>query len=91
MLGGHETPPMRIDELVEHWAILDEERDLIAGKRDATRPGFAILMKFYTQHGRFPRGRSELPDDVVEHVAKHGSGRTADAWPDLPDRGLGAV
>ena len=29
-----------------------------------------ILLKFYTQHGRFPRDRSELPDDVVEHVAK---------------------
>ncbi|MGP3920339.1 DUF4158 domain-containing protein [Nonomuraea sp. 10N515B] len=28
------------------------------------------MLKFYTQHGRFPRGRSELPDDVVEHVAK---------------------
>jgi hypothetical protein len=63
-------PPMHIDELVEHWTILDEERDLIAGKRDATRLGFAILLKFYTQHGRFPRGRSELSDDVVEHVAK---------------------
>lgn len=61
---------MHIDDLVEHWTILDEERDLIAGKRDATRLGFAILLKFYTQHGRFPRGRSELPDDVVEHVAK---------------------
>ncbi|GAA1612380.1 hypothetical protein GCM10009733_005530 [Nonomuraea maheshkhaliensis] len=61
---------MHINELVEHWTIPDEERDLIAGKRDATRLGFAILLKFYTQHGRFPRGRSELPDDVVEHVAK---------------------
>ncbi|MEZ7124756.1 Tn3 family transposase [Nonomuraea sp. AD125B] len=61
---------MHIDDLVEHWTILDEERDLIAEKRDATRLGFAILLKFYTQHGRFPRGRSELPDDVVEHVAK---------------------
>jgi hypothetical protein len=60
---------MHIDELVEHWTILDEERDLIAGKRDATRLGFVILLKFYTQHGRFPRGRSELPEDVVEHVA----------------------
>ena len=61
---------MHIDELVEHWTILDEERDLIAGKRGATRLAFAILLKFYMQYGRFPRGRSELPDDVVEHVAK---------------------
>ncbi|MEV0152113.1 MULTISPECIES: DUF4158 domain-containing protein, partial [unclassified Nonomuraea] len=63
-------PPMHIDELVEHWTVLDEERELIAGKRGATRLGFAILLKFYTRHGRFPRGRSELADEVVEHVAK---------------------
>ncbi|MEV4251000.1 DUF4158 domain-containing protein [Streptosporangium canum] len=62
---------MHIDELVEHWTILDEERDLIAGKRGAPRLAFAILLKLYTQYGRFPRGRSELPDQVVEHVAKH--------------------
>ncbi|MEU4516699.1 DUF4158 domain-containing protein [Nonomuraea wenchangensis] len=61
---------MHLDELVEHWTILDEERDLVAGKRGATRLVFAILLKFYTQYGPFPRGRSELPDQVVEHVAK---------------------
>jgi hypothetical protein len=63
-------PPLHIDELVEHWTILDEERDLIAGKRGATRLAFGILLKFYTQHGRFPRGRYELPDEAVEYVAK---------------------
>jgi hypothetical protein len=26
-----------LDELVEHWTLLDDERELIAGKRD--RPG----------------------------------------------------
>lgn len=63
-------PSMPIDELVEHWTILDEERKLIAGKRDATGLGFTILLKFYTQYGRFPRGRSELADEAIEHVAK---------------------
>ncbi|MFI6801175.1 DUF4158 domain-containing protein [Streptosporangium canum] len=63
-------PPMHIDELVEHWTILNEERDLIAGKRGATRLAFAILLKFYTRYGRFPRGRPELPDEVIAHVAK---------------------
>ncbi|WP_250214369.1 DUF4158 domain-containing protein [Acrocarpospora catenulata] len=62
--------PMDIDELVEHWTILDEERDLIAGKRGATRLTFVILLKFYTRYGRFPRGRGELSDEAVEHVAK---------------------
>lgn len=59
-----------LDELVEHWTLLDDERELIAGKRGSTRLGFALLLKFYTQVGRFPRGRGELPGEAVEFVAR---------------------
>ncbi|MEV8638354.1 DUF4158 domain-containing protein [Streptosporangium sp. NPDC051023] len=65
-----ERAPLGIDDLVEHWTVLEDERDLVSGKRGATRLGFALLLKFYTQHGRFPRGRAELPDEAVEHVAR---------------------
>ncbi|WP_170286667.1 DUF4158 domain-containing protein [Micromonospora olivasterospora] len=34
------------------------------------RAGFALLLKFYTRAGRFPRGRGELPDEAVEFVAR---------------------
>lgn len=43
---------------------------LVAGKRGATRLGFALLLRFYTERGRFPRGRSEIPDSAVEYVAR---------------------
>ncbi|MFF0658732.1 DUF4158 domain-containing protein [Micromonospora tulbaghiae] len=59
-----------LDELVEHWTLLDDERELTAGKRGPTRLGFALLLKFYTRAGRFPRGRGELPDEAVEFVAR---------------------
>lgn len=59
-----------LDELVEHWTLLDDERELIAGKRGPTRLGFALLLKFYTRAGRFPRGRGELPDEAVQFVAR---------------------
>jgi len=32
--------------------------------------GFALLLKFYTRAGRFPRGRAELDDDAVAFVAR---------------------
>jgi hypothetical protein len=32
--------------------------------------GFAVLLKFYTLCGRFPRGRGELADEAVEFVAR---------------------
>lgn len=60
---------IELAELVERWTLLDEERDLVAGKRGSTRLAFAVLLKFYGQHGRFPRGRAELPDAAVGFVA----------------------
>lgn len=59
-----------MDELVEYWTVLDEEQELLAGKRGATRLGFALLLKYYTRHGRFPRGRAEFADEVVAFVAR---------------------
>ena len=42
----------------------------VAGKRGPTRLAFALLLKFYTRRGRFPRGRGELPDEAVAYVAR---------------------
>ncbi len=39
--------PLSLDELVDHWTLLDDERRLVAGKRGPTRLGFALLLKFY--------------------------------------------
>jgi len=41
-------PPVEVDELVEHWTVLEDEQQLVAGKRGATRLGFALMLKFYT-------------------------------------------
>jgi len=65
-----EPVPLSLDELVEHWTLVGDERDLVAGKRGATRLGFALILKFYAGYGRFPAGRSELPGEVVAFIAK---------------------
>jgi hypothetical protein len=59
-----------LDEFVEHWTVLDDEAQLVAGTRGPTRLGFALLLKFYTRWGRFPRGRGELLDEAVGFVAR---------------------
>ncbi len=59
-----------VDEMVEFWTLLDEDRVLLEGRRGATALGFALLLKHYSRHGRFPRGRAEVPDGVVEFVAR---------------------
>ena len=61
---------LELDELVEHWTLLDGERELVAGKRGTTRLVFALMLKFYGRHGRFPDGDGDLPREVVEFVAR---------------------
>jgi hypothetical protein len=60
---------IELDELVEQWTLLDDEQGLVFGKGGAGKLGFVLLLKFYVRHGRFPRGRSELPGDAVRFVA----------------------
>jgi Tn3 transposase DDE domain/Domain of unknown function (DUF4158) len=58
------------DQLIDCWTLVGNELELVAGKRGATKLGFALMLRFYTEHGRFPRGRGEIPDNAVEYVAR---------------------
>ncbi|GAB0107311.1 Tn3 family transposase [Nocardia sp. JMUB6875] len=58
------------DELIDHWTLVGDEPELIGGKRGTTRLGFAILLRFYTERGRFPRGRAEIADEAIDYVAR---------------------
>jgi hypothetical protein len=49
------TEPLDLDELVEHWTLLDGDHELVAGKRGTSRLAFALMLKFYARHGRFAR------------------------------------
>ena len=58
------------DELIGNWTLVGDELEQLSGRRGATKLGFALLLRFYAVHGRFPLGRSELPDQAVTHVAR---------------------
>ena len=64
------TEPLGLDELVEHWTLLDGDHELVAGKRGTSRLAFALMLKFYARHGRFPDSDGDLPGEVVEFVAR---------------------
>ncbi len=65
-----EMPESDADDLVEFWTLLDEDRALLGGRRGATALGFALLLKFYSRHGRFPRGWAEIPETVIGFVSR---------------------
>jgi hypothetical protein len=55
---------MDLDELVEHWTVLDDERALVDAKHGASGLGFAVLLKHYTlvpdRTGRAARRRDRV-------------------------------
>ncbi len=58
------------DELIGTWTLVGDELEQLSGRRGATKLGFALLLRFYAVHGRFPAGRGEIPDQAVAHVAR---------------------
>ncbi|MQA81611.1 MAG: DUF4158 domain-containing protein [Streptosporangiales bacterium] len=70
MMRAMEVPEGDVDELVEFWTLLDEDRALLTGKHGASALGFALLLKYYSRHGRFPRGRVDLPETAIGFVAR---------------------
>jgi len=58
------------DELIDRWTLLPDDHALLQGKAPDNRLGFSLLLKFYAHAGRFPRGRSEIPEEAVEYVAR---------------------
>jgi hypothetical protein len=58
------------DELIGDWTLIGDELEQLSGRRGATKLGFALLLRFYAVHGRFPSGRSEIPYQAVAHVAR---------------------
>jgi hypothetical protein len=64
------APRLELDELVESYTLLPDEVARLRNKSGATRLGFAVLLRFFTVHGRFPTSRGELADEAVEFVGR---------------------
>lgn len=61
--------PLELEELVEHFTLYPDETRLLRNKTGATRLGFSLSLKFLLWKARFPQGRGELPDNMIEFVA----------------------
>ena len=59
-----------IDELIDTWTLLPTETDLLRNKTGPTRLGFAVMLKAFQHEGRFPYNTHEVPEAVVEYVAR---------------------
>ena len=54
----------------EQWALAPAERELVMAKNRANRLGFAILLTFFRERGRFPRDEAEIEAQGVLALSK---------------------
>ena len=58
------------DELIGNWTLVGDQLEQLSGRRGAMKLGFALLLRFYAVHGRFPAGRSEIPDQALRSPSR---------------------
>ena len=54
----------------DQWLLAPAERELVMTKNRATRLGFAILLTFFRERGRFPRDETEVEAQGIAALAK---------------------
>lgn len=54
----------------DQWILTPAERSLVMTKNRANRLGFAILLTFFREHGRFPRDESEIETQGIALLSK---------------------
>jgi hypothetical protein len=71
------------EELEQQWGLSAEEWKLLKNKAGPTRLGFAVLMKFFQMHGRFPGSPREVPREPVHFIAEQ-LDLPSKLWKDYP-------
>ena len=58
-----------IEELIEHFTLIEDDLEFLANKTGPTRLGCALLLKCFQYEGRFPPAKHDIPRSVVGYVA----------------------
>ena len=54
----------------DQWLLAPAERELVGTKNRANRLGFAILLTFFRERGRFPRDETEVEAQGIAALSK---------------------
>ena len=54
----------------DQWALAPDDHALVMNKRRANRLGFAILLAFFRDRGRFPRDESEVEPQGIAALSR---------------------
>jgi Domain of unknown function (DUF4158) len=59
-----------IEELIEHFTLVEEDLSILGNKTGSGRLGCALLLKYFQLEGRFPRDSHDIPRAVVDYIAR---------------------
>lgn len=59
-----------LEELIEHFTLIDPEKKLIDNKYLNSRLGFAVLMKCFQHEARFPTNPGDIPKSVINFIGQ---------------------
>ena len=59
-----------IEELIEHFTLIEEDLPVLGIKTGATRLGCALLLKCFQYEGHFPSARSDIPKAILDYIAR---------------------
>jgi TnpA family transposase len=54
----------------DHWHLTPDEQRLVEAKRRASRLGFAALLVFFRERGRFPRDAAEVDTQAIRALSE---------------------
>jgi TnpA family transposase len=54
----------------DHWHLTPDEQRLVEAKRRASRLGFAVLLVFFRERGRFPRDATEVDAHAIRALSE---------------------
>lgn len=54
----------------DHWHLTPDEQRLVESKRRASRLGFAVLLVFFRERGRFPRDAAEVDAQAIRTLSE---------------------
>ncbi|WP_257346973.1 DUF4158 domain-containing protein [Pseudalkalibacillus decolorationis] len=59
-----------LDELIDHFTLIEPEKKLVESKYLNTQLGFAVLMKYFQLEARFPSKLTDIPKTVIDFIAR---------------------
>jgi len=68
-----ESPKVKVldgADAPERWIMMPPDRALVMTKHHANRLGFAVLLAFFRDRGRFPGVASDVDRLIVEEIAR---------------------